>query len=169
MLSTGNFISVSVSVKQTVDSSRANKDLAQEFSVSPVTVWRYKKRIGIVSSGRRGMPPKDRSSWDWSLRDVDLARQHKISRQRVGILRRRQRQIQRKLTAHERAIGTNGTVGGASERNEGQGSQSPASTPSCGNTCLEDGQSFRENHQPVEAVGASGVDGQSPNPECQPQ
>ena len=163
MLSTGNFISVSVSVKQTVDWSRANKDLAQEFSVSPVTVWRYKKRIGIPSSGRRGMPPKDRSTWDWSLRDVDLARQHKISRQRVGILRRRQRQIQRKLAAHERAIGTNGTAGGTSEGNQGQGSQDPASALENGASGMEVGESFRPDNEPVEAVGVSGLDGQSPN------
>lgn len=134
--------------------------------MSPVTVWRYKKRIGIVSTGRRGMPPKDRSTWDWSLRDVDLARQHKISRQRVGILRRRQRQIQRKLAAHERAIGTSGEAVIASAGNESQGSQDPASSLENGASCLAIGESFRPDNEPMEAVGVSGVETQSQNQEC---
>ncbi len=133
--------------------------------MSPVTVWRYKKRIGVASSGKRGMPPKDRSDWDWSLRDVDLARQHKISRQRVGILRRRQRQIQRKLAAHERAIGTSREAVVASEGNEGEGSQNSAGSLDNGNTSLAVAQSFPEDHRPVDSVEANPLGEQSPSQE----
>ena len=141
-----------VSVKAVVDWSRSNADLAEEFCVSPVTVWRYKKRIGIPSSGKRGQPPKDRSTWDWSLRDVDLARIHKISRQRVGILRRRQRQINRKLAAHERANGAVGEGVVTSGAIEASGAQDSANSLENGGASVAEAQSLPADHQSSDAL-----------------
>ena len=140
---------MSVNVNQPVDWTRSNLDLAKDFRVSPVTVWRYKRKIGIPSSGRRGRPAVDRSEWDWSLRDVDLAKLYRISRQRVGVLRRRQRQIQRKLRAQngKRDEREDGQTGATIEASETGGSQEATCSQDNRDTGLEVGESFFKNEQ----------------------
>lgn len=63
-------------------------ELAKQLGCSASTIWRVKKALGLPSNGRPGSPRKNRSDWDWSLKDVQLARLHGLSRQRVGILRK---------------------------------------------------------------------------------
>ena len=145
---------VSVNVNQTVDWSRSNKDLAKEFRVSPVTVWRYKRKIGIKSTGKRGCVPLDRSHWDWSIRDIDLARLHKISRQRVGVLRRRQNQIGRKLRAQngKQSGGAHESAGTIPQSIEAGGVETVPCSPCDGNPCVATGESLPQDHQSTDAV-----------------
>lgn len=44
--------------------------------------------IGMVSNGKRGTEPKDRSGWDWSLKNIELAKIYGVSRQRISVIRK---------------------------------------------------------------------------------
>ena len=62
--------------------------LGKQLGVSASTVWRVRKTLGLESNGKRGTERKDRSSWDWSLRNIELAKIHGVSRQRISVLRK---------------------------------------------------------------------------------
>jgi hypothetical protein len=62
--------------------------LGKQLGVSASTVWRVRKTLGLESNGKRGTQRKDRSTWDWSMKNIELARTHGLSRQRISILRK---------------------------------------------------------------------------------
>jgi len=149
-------VSVNVNNLVEVDWSRSNKDLAKEFKVSAVTVWRHKRKIGIKSTGKRGCVPLDRSHWDWSIRDIDLAKLHKISRQRVGVLRRRQNQIERKLRAQngKQSGRADESVGTVTQSIEAGGVETVSCSPCDGTSCVAAGEPLPQDHQPTDSLAA---------------
>ena len=67
--------------------------LAKKLGCSPTTVWRWRKSLNqpkpLMYRAHPSLSLRDqRLKWDWSLRDADLARKHKLSRERVRQIRK---------------------------------------------------------------------------------
>lgn len=75
-------------VLRSIDWKKLDKVIADELKISVVTVWRWRKMAGAISEARKGPIPKDRTGWDWSMNNTQLAKLHGVTRQRVHQIRR---------------------------------------------------------------------------------
>lgn len=76
-----------------VDWKLQDSVLARKLGCSPTTVWRWRKALQqpnpLMYRAHPGLSKNSkREGWDWSLRDVDLAKKYKLSRERVRQIRK---------------------------------------------------------------------------------
>lgn len=67
--------------------------LAKRLGCSPTTVWRWRKMLNqpkpLMYRAHPSLSLTDkRAKWDWLLRDVELARKYKLSRERIRQIRK---------------------------------------------------------------------------------
>jgi hypothetical protein len=75
------------------DWSKQDAVLARELKVSPTTVWRWRRMLHKPKPPTYRAHPqaslyRTRKAWNWSLSNIELARIHNISRERVRQIRK---------------------------------------------------------------------------------
>lgn len=74
------------------DWSKQDAVLARELRVSPTTVWRWRRLLNKSKPPTYRAHPaaslhRTRKAWNWSLSNIELARLHNLSRERVRQIR----------------------------------------------------------------------------------
>lgn len=81
---------ISYEVARKLPWNKTNGEIAAQYGlpIRKVGYWRTKLGILPVKSSR-GPKAVDRTTWEWSLSNAELARRHGMTRQRVHQLRQR--------------------------------------------------------------------------------
>lgn len=70
--------------------NKTNREIADQYGLKIRRVGYWRKKLGVRKvDAKRGPDGVDRTTWEWTLSNAELARRHGISRQRVFQLRER--------------------------------------------------------------------------------